>query len=201
MLTVEQATRALEEHRGDALAVVTMSPLAYWHPRDDDYGLMGLMGGAGSIGLGLAVGLPERRVLVVDGDGSLLMQLGVLSAVGGTAPANLAYAVIDNSMYAISGGQPMPVATDWPALMTAVGFRRAVSCESADDVRAALADTDGGPIGLVIRCEAARPAYPPGSFAVDPAEEAHRLRRVLAGPVQGTTTSSVSAGSAGWRST
>ena len=50
---------------------------------------LGNMGGAAALGLGLALAQPERRILVVDGDGSLLMQLGTLASVAGAAPANL----------------------------------------------------------------------------------------------------------------
>jgi thiamine pyrophosphate-dependent acetolactate synthase large subunit-like protein len=86
-MTVEQATGAILGARGDAVGVVTMSAIAYWSQmREDDYRLMGLMGAAGSIGLGLVIGAPDRRVLVVDGDGSLQMQLGVLAAIADAAP-------------------------------------------------------------------------------------------------------------------
>lgn len=184
MLTVQEATEALQAHRGDALAVLTMSPIAFWQDsarRADDYRLIGLMGSAGAIGLGLALGLPERRVLVVDGDGSLLMQLGVLNAIGGAKPPNLVHVVIDNAMYAISGGQPMPVATDWTALMLAAGFARAVRCETADDIKAALDDSSVGPLGIAVACASERPAFPAGAFKVDAAEEASRVRAALSG--------------------
>lgn len=157
-----------------------MSPIAYFEHREDDYRLIGLMGSAGAIGLGLALGRPDRRVLVVDGDGSLLMQLGVLSAIGGAAPTNLIHVVIDNAMYAISGGQPMPVATDWPALMLAAGFARTVRCETAEEIAAALTDDRPGPLGISIPCDPVRPDYPAGAFAVDAAEEPRRVRAAIA---------------------
>lgn len=181
MLTVEQVCATLQEHRGDALAVLTMSPIAFWDQREDDYRLIGLMGSAGAIGLGLALGAPDRRVLVVDGDGSLLMQLGVLQAIGGAAPANLVHIVIDNAMYAISGGQPMPVATDWPGLMLAAGFRRALVCETRDEIERAISTLTDGPTGIAIRCEPVRPEYPAGSLKVNPLEEPHRVRTALLG--------------------
>jgi thiamine pyrophosphate-dependent acetolactate synthase large subunit-like protein len=180
MLSVEQACAALQGSRGDALAVLTMSANAFWTPREDDYRLIGLMGSAGSIGLGLALGNPGRRVLVVDGDGSLLMQLGVLTAAGGTRPANLIHAVIDNGVYAVSGAQPMPSAPDWPGLMLAAGFRRAVVCETAEEIAAALGEAGEGPLGIAIRCEPARPDYPEGWLRIDAAEESHRVRDALA---------------------
>jgi thiamine pyrophosphate-dependent acetolactate synthase large subunit-like protein len=179
VLSVEQACAALQDARGDALAVLTMSPIAYWDRRDDDFRLIGLMGSAAAIGLGLALGAPDRRVLVVDGDGSLLMQLGVLSAIGGARPRNLVHVVIDNAIYAISGGQPMPVATDWPALMHAAGYKRAVACDTPEEINAALGGQVDGPLGIAIRCQPARPDYPVGSLKVNPADEPRRVRAAL----------------------
>jgi thiamine pyrophosphate-dependent acetolactate synthase large subunit-like protein len=181
-MTVEQACAVLGHERDDALAVLTMSAIAYWSDvRDDDYRLMGLMGAAGAIGLGLALGLPERPVWVVDGDGSLLMQLGVVAAVTDAGPANLTHVVIDNGIYAISGAQPTPAPADWAALLRAAGYRSAVTCTTPDELRAAVtAPRGGGPRAVVVRCEALRPAYPAGAFNVEPAKEAHRVRAALA---------------------
>ncbi len=179
-IDVGAACAALCEARGDALAVLTMSALALWpDPREDDYRLLGLMGGAASIGLGIALARPDRTVLVVDGDGSLLMQLGVLSAVGGAAPGNLVHAVVDNGVYAVSGAQPMPARPDWPGLFLAAGYADAVACATPAEIRAAMARSADGPRAISVRCAPDRPAYPPGSFAVDPAHEAHRLRAAL----------------------
>src|SRR5918996_214911 len=65
----------------------------------------GSMGLASSIGLGLALVRPELRVFVVDGDGSLLMNLGSLATIGWTRPANLVVIVWDNALYGTTGGQ------------------------------------------------------------------------------------------------
>jgi phosphonopyruvate decarboxylase len=181
-LTVAEACAALGEVRGDSLAVLTMSAIGFWpDPREEDYRLMGLMGGAGSIGLGLALGRPERPVWVLDGDGSLLMSLGVLAAVGDAAPANLVHIVFENRIYAISGGQPSPGGVDWAGLFLAAGYRAALVCLTGDDVRAVADHAGEGPLGVVIRCESRRPEYPPGAFAISPAQEAERVHAALAG--------------------
>jgi phosphonopyruvate decarboxylase len=182
MMDVAQATQAVEAERGDALAVVTMSPLAFWQDaRPDDFRLMGTMGAAGSLGLGLALGRPDRRVWVLDGDGSLLMALGVTSAIAGAAPANLTHIVVDNGVYAISGAQPMPTGVDWAALALAAGYRSARACASVEELRAALREPGGGPRMIVARCARERPAYPPGVFqGLDPGAEAARVRAALA---------------------
>ncbi len=67
--------------------------------------MLGSMGLALSIGLGVALAQPRRRVVVIDGDGNLLMSLGALTMVGHTRPPNLMHIVIDNQRYASTGGQ------------------------------------------------------------------------------------------------
>jgi phosphonopyruvate decarboxylase len=179
---VQAATAVLREEAGDAIAVISMSPIAFWgEPRPSDFRLMGTMGAGASIGLGIALGTPERDVWVLDGDGSLLMQLGVVAAVAGAAPANLVHVVIDNGIYAISGAQPTPAPRDWGALLEAAGYRDTVVCESPDELRAALRRTVPGPRAVVVRCASERPAYAPGALQVTPADEAARIRNELAG--------------------
>lgn len=183
-MSVEEACAVLGAEREEALAVLTMSAIAYWpEPREDDYRLMGLMGSAAAIGLGLAIGLPERKVWVLDGDGSLLMQLGVLAAVSDAAPANYLHILFDNGIYAISGAQPTPGAVDWPALFLAAGYVAAVECATPDELRLAVqrAAVLDGPIAIVVKCLGERPAYPSGVFNLDPAVEASRVRSALNG--------------------
>ncbi|MCW2985811.1 MAG: ilvG 1 [Conexibacter sp.] len=182
-LTIEEACAVLAAERDDALAVLTMSAIAYWpKARQDDYRLMGLMGSAGAIGLGLALGVgPDRPVWVLDGDGSLLMQLGILAAVSDAAPPNYVHVVFDNGIYAISGAQPTPGPVDWAALFRAAGYASGVACTTAEELRTAIqasADEDG-PAGIAVLCDGTRPAYPAGAFDVPVASEAHRVRAAL----------------------
>jgi thiamine pyrophosphate-dependent acetolactate synthase large subunit-like protein len=180
-LAVADACRLIGAARVDEVAVLSMSAIAFWpNVRAADYRLMGLMGGAASIGLGLAVGRPDRDIWVLDGDGSLLMQLGSLAAVAGAGVRNFTHFVIDNGMYAISGGQPMPADVDWAKLALAAGYTRATTCTSIDELHRALAPAEpAGPRLVAIRCRAERPPYPPNAFDVDPRQEAHRLHAAL----------------------
>jgi thiamine pyrophosphate-dependent acetolactate synthase large subunit-like protein len=174
---VADATTVLREEAGDAIAVLTMSPMASWgEARPLDFRLLGTMGAAGSIGLGIALGTPDRPVWVVDGDGSLLMQLGVVAAVADAAPENYVHVVIDNGIYAISGAQPTPAPRDWAALLEGAGYREAVVCETPDEVRAAIRRDVPGPRAVVVRCARERPAYAPGALAAVPEAEAARIR-------------------------
>jgi len=73
--------------------------------RPENFYMLGSMGLAVPIGLGVALAQPARRVFVLEGDGSLLMQLGALGTVAAAAPRNLAIVVFDNGMYQITGKQ------------------------------------------------------------------------------------------------
>src|SRR5580765_8746826 len=87
----EDVLRMIAAARGTPICIPTMTTAPAWRtiaPDDLSISCVGFMGGASSIGLGLALARPERRVLVFDGDGSLLMQLGSLATVAGAAPRN-----------------------------------------------------------------------------------------------------------------
>jgi thiamine pyrophosphate-dependent acetolactate synthase large subunit-like protein len=97
--------------RGDDLICLSGIGAPSWdlvasgdHPLN--FYINGVMGGACAIGLGLALAQPQKRVLVITGDGELLMSLGTLATIGVAAPKNLAIVVLDNQIYLETGGQP-----------------------------------------------------------------------------------------------
>ena len=104
------AMRALLAGRGEMLLVTGLGSTTYDAASvgDDErnFYLWGAMGAASMIGLGLAIARPERRVLVVTGDGEMLMGLGALATIGVERPPNLAIVVFDNGSYAETGMQP-----------------------------------------------------------------------------------------------
>src|SRR5437764_11118166 len=103
------AMRMLLENRGDLLLVTGLGSTTYDAAAvaDDarNFYLWGAMGAAAMIGLGLAIARPDRRVLVVTGDGEILMGLGALATIGVQHPANLAVVVFDNGHYGETGMQ------------------------------------------------------------------------------------------------
>src|SRR5439155_23105294 len=103
---------ATHRQRGEALVLTTMSSARGWggvSTRPElDLPISGAMGKASSVGLGLALAQPSRKVIVLDGDGSLLMNLGSLVTIGGMAPKNLIVVVCQNGVYEVTGGQPIP---------------------------------------------------------------------------------------------
>src|SRR5262249_12674620 len=121
---------------------------------------------ASSIGLGLAMARPDLRVFVVDGDGSLLMNLGSLATIGWVFPTNLVLIVWDNELYATTGGQETATAhrADLAAAARALGIDRAATVNDEGELRAALERTrfDAGPWALVAKVTESVPiAKPP----------------------------------------
>ncbi len=79
--------------------------------RAENFYMLGSMGLAAPIALGVAIAQPQRKVFALEGDGSLLMQLGCLSTIAARAPRNLAVIIWDNGIYQITGSQQTPAAT------------------------------------------------------------------------------------------
>jgi thiamine pyrophosphate-dependent acetolactate synthase large subunit-like protein len=147
------------EHRTDEVMVTTMSSAKVW-PRhskraDLDLPLRGCMGKASSLGLGVALARPERKVVVLDGDGSLLMNLGALVTVAGMAPKNFLHVVLEGRTYDTSGGQPTPNegAVDFAGLARAAGYRRAETVDDEAGLHTALSELTNaeGPVFLCVR--------------------------------------------------
>jgi thiamine pyrophosphate-dependent acetolactate synthase large subunit-like protein len=93
--------------------------------RPQNFYMLGSMGLAVPIAHGVAIAQPQRKVFALEGDGSLLMQLGCLSTVAARAPKNLVIVVWDNGVYAITGGQETPAAlarTDFVAIARGAGI-------------------------------------------------------------------------------
>ena len=98
------------------------------------------MGLAPSIGLGLAMARPDLKVIVYDGDGSLLMNLGALATVAMIEPKNLIHIVWDNRSYAMTGGQPTATAyrTDLAAIARAAGYPKVESIDALAAFKGAI---------------------------------------------------------------
>ena len=92
--------------------------------RPQNFYMLGSMGLAFPIALGVALAQPKRHIFALEGDGSLLMQLGSLSTIAALAPKNLTMVVMDNGIYQITGGQPTPAAavSDIVAIAVASGL-------------------------------------------------------------------------------
>jgi thiamine pyrophosphate-dependent acetolactate synthase large subunit-like protein len=133
--------------KADQIVVTNQASARVWpkmsqHPLDFHYN-PSTMGGAIPLGLGLALAQPERDVLVVSGDGSLLMSLGALVTVAGTGVANLTIVVLDNGIYEVTGGQKTPAsaaAVDFTAIAHGAGFRSVAFFHDLSDWQLRAAD-------------------------------------------------------------
>jgi sulfopyruvate decarboxylase subunit beta len=144
----------------ETLIVVTLGVTTdEWHelaPRDANMYLP-VMGAITPVGLGLAMALPHRRVLVLDSDGSLLLSLGILTTVAARAPKNFGLIVFDNRCYESIGGAPTATATgaDLALIARGCGVRDATTVSELDAFRAAArrALTDPGPVVVAARID------------------------------------------------
>ena len=125
--------------------------------RAQNFYMLGSMGLAIPIALGVAIAQPHRHVVALEGDGSLLMQLGCLATVAERAPRNLTIVVWDNGIYQITGSQPTPGAATADIVAIARGAGIASSAwahdESDFDRLVASALKDGGPTIIAVRID------------------------------------------------
>lgn len=114
--------------------------------RPNFFYLQHAMGLASSTGLGLALCLPRRKVVVLDGDGSLLMNLGSLTTMARYRPANLVHLVFDNESLLSVGGFPTATSTgaDLEGMARAAGVPRTATLRSLDEFRAAVTEAIRG---------------------------------------------------------
>ena len=136
----QEAIDILAEGRNDAISVATMQSVFPWQEAGQSELLhvdaSQCMGSASSLGLGLALAQPARKVMVLDGDGSLLMQLGSLVTISESAPPNLYHFVFANGLNQSTGNQAVPGLGkfDWVALAKASGYKHALRIAEAEEL-------------------------------------------------------------------
>ena len=125
--------------------------------RPQNFYMLGSMGLACPIALGVALAQPQRRCIALEGDGSLLMQVGCLATIAMLKPKNLAIVVMDNRSYQITGGQPTATASGTDLVTMARGAGLAQSAWAADeemfDEMFARALTEDGPWLMAVRID------------------------------------------------
>ena len=182
-----EVAEALLAERGDLLVVAGLGSTAWDvsaagdHPLN--FPLWGAMGGAAMIGLGLALARPERRVLVITGDGEQLMALGSLATIAVQRPANLALVVLDNERYGETGMQATHTAqgVDLARIAAAAGFPAAGTIRAPEELEAArpIIRSEAGPIFYAVKVRAE-----PLPFVLPPKDGAYlkdRFRLALLG--------------------
>ncbi len=122
--------------------------------RAKNFYMQGSMGHAAAIGLGVSLTQPQKKVVVLDGDGALLMHMGSLSSIGHYKPRNFYHIVLDNESYETTGDQDTTSATtDFKKIALACGYRSAQDVVTEKELRGALKDMlkSGGPSFLRIK--------------------------------------------------
>ena len=164
-MSLAEALEVIHRNRREAVVITTMGAAREWqqlepHPKDFVY-MPSSMGQGPPLGLGIAIAQPEQRVIVVNGDGCLLMNLGCLVTITAQAPKNFTLIIIDNGVYEVTGGQAtianasrradaLPI--DFQAMARAAGFEQAYEF---DNIKAWRYEHevmhDEGPICIVLK--------------------------------------------------
>jgi len=187
VLDRRKAVADLLKERGNALVVAGLGAPCWDIAAADgsplNFYTWGGMGGAAMIGLGLALAQPRRRILVITGDGEMLMGLGSLATIGVQQPRNLAVVVLDNERYGETGMQPTHTAhgVDLAAMAQAAGIPVTGTILDEAELEAALPaiQAQPGPALFVVKVRAE-----PLPFALPPKDGAHlkdRFRAALLG--------------------
>ncbi|WP_406656406.1 sulfopyruvate decarboxylase subunit beta [Methanolobus sp. ZRKC2] len=112
----------------------------------NNFYMLGSMGLASSIGLGLALSLPERKIIAIDGDGSVLMNMGSLATIAWQAPENYLLVIVDNGAYGSTGNQPTATSkqTNLAEVAKGAGNMKVYETDSKEDLRSILKENDNG---------------------------------------------------------
>ena len=171
------AVRKLLDARNGALVVTGLGSPSYdvhaAGDRDDNFYLWGAMGGAALTGLGLAQAQPDKRVMVITGDGEMLMAFGAMATISVASPCNLDIIILDNQRFGETGMQESHTAQgiDFAAVAAACGFARTKVLATLDEVDALAVELNKPAKGprlfvLKIAAEALPRSLPPrdGTF-------------------------------------
>jgi sulfopyruvate decarboxylase subunit beta len=176
MMKRDKCFDVLARHIGDAAVVATYSSAVDWTeiaPRVLNYTSIGAMGLDSSHGLGLALGRPDKRVVVLQGDGSLLMNLGSLVTIAEIAPKNLVHFVAQNNTYEANGGHPIPQPhVDFASMARAAGYAAAYNFSDLDAFTQQIAHVleQDGPVFATLHVEPSKPLIYDYPSLYDPAK-------------------------------
>jgi len=180
------AVKQILAQRGDALVVTGLGSSSYDvgtvdHP--NTFYLWGGMGGACMIGVGLALAQPKRRVLVITGDGEMLMGLGSLATIGAEKIKNLSIVFIDNELYSETGMQPTHTSrgVDLAGIAKAAGFALSDTIGTESGLKSWIPKlyNTPGPVFMALKVNASR--YPLSIRLRDGAHIKNRFRENLLG--------------------
>ena len=192
MMTMTEAVRIIEATRKDAVVIASQSSRVPWlnvsrNPSLDVL-FAGSMSKESSVGLGIALACPDRKVIVLSGDGELLMNLGTLVTIASQAPQNYFHFVMQNDVYAFTGGQPIPGSNriGFAGLAREAGYPTVYTFDNKDSFGIQAKDilNEKGPVFTCLKLEpkTAGEASPKGPYPWQPLRAyLHGLKKILSG--------------------
>jgi phosphonopyruvate decarboxylase len=147
--------------------------------RDNQFYMVGSMGCVSSIGLGIALVKPRQRVIVIDGDGAILMRLGALATIGYERPANLRHILLDNQCHESTGGQStVSHSIDFCTIAAACGYEKIAAATTPQEVQTFIESASDKLSFLHVKIKPGIPDKLPRP-KITPPEVANRLRQFL----------------------
>ena len=161
MLDPIDVFKAFQEHRGDAIVSAAGTAGRHWMDvstnEKRDISLGGAMGQTTSAAFGLALGLPDEKVVLFDAEGSLLMNLGAIASIAGKKPANFYHFLLDNECYATTGGQPVPNSQeiDYALMAKGAGYTATYNFDDLEEFSTSVGEImqQEGPVFVAIKIE------------------------------------------------
>ena len=158
MMYTAEMLKVFAAHRGDAI-VISGRGGKHWMEISDTVMDLPLgdpaMGGHSGFGLGLALAQPSKKVVLFDSEGDILMSMGQLATIAEQAPANFYHFILDNEVYATTGGQPVPNSknVDYAMIAKGAGYPRAFKFSELDDFTRALPGILSQPGPVFVACK------------------------------------------------
>jgi sulfopyruvate decarboxylase subunit beta len=185
MMKRDQALQILAEHIPETIVVPVFQSAFDWmkiRPHPLNYLCIGAMGQASSHALGLALAMPHERIVVIDGDGSLLMNLGSLVTIGSLRPKNLVHFVSHNGIYEVNGRYPVPGghAIHFDRIAKEAGYAHTWSFSDLDEFRNEIKNvlSAPGPVFVSLHVEEGK-EYPKDYVAIHSAESRDAFRTTV----------------------
>lgn len=162
MIKSQDVFRVFEPHRGNAIVSTSGTAGRNWQEFSNiparDVSLGSAMGQTTSAAFGLALGLPDEKIVLFDSEGALLMNLGVMASIAGKSPKNFVHFVLDNEVYATTGGQPVPnnKNIDYAGMAKSIGYSSTYHFDDLEEFTTNVQGimNDEGPVFVWIKIEA-----------------------------------------------
>ncbi len=186
MMKRDEMLKAFARVRKDEIVVavyMAAQELTHISPSDLNYTFVGAMGQGSSHALGLALGRPDKKVIVFDGDGSLLMNLGSLVTIGNQAPKNYIHCLCENGCYETNGSVPLPGAgkVRFAELAKTAGYKKTFEISELADWQKQLPEilAAEGPVFVSLKVELGE-TYPENFVRLYSTEYREKFRQTLA---------------------